>query len=98
MYDRADIKPIFKNTENKTLKFSAHKMGRNLIGRKKILLLYIILKNVNPDNNFSITNVNSKPAVGSFASVRVLNFIQQPGSYWDRTSLLPLKGMEPTQR
>ena len=30
--------------------------------------------------------------------VWVLHPVQQPGSYWDRSSALPLVGGEPTQR
>ena len=28
----------------------------------------------------------------------VLRPVQQPGSYWDRSSAMPLVGVEPTQR
>ena len=37
---------------------------------------------------------------GSYSSkfeVRVLLPVQQPGSYWDRSSELPLVGLEPTE-
>ena len=29
--------------------------------------------------------------------VRVLRPVQQPGSYWDTSSVLPLVGLEPTE-
>ena len=33
----------------------------------------------------------------SVAKVGVLRPVQQPGSYWDRSSELPLVGLEPTE-
>ena len=38
------------------------------------------------------SNLQAKVKVG------VLNPVQQPGSYWDRPTVLPLVGVEPTQR
>ena len=32
------------------------------------------------------------------AKVDVLRPVQQPGSYWERSSVLPLMGVEPTHR
>ena len=34
---------------------------------------------------------------GSKVKVGVLRPVQQPGSYWDRSSELPLVGLEPTE-
>ena len=33
----------------------------------------------------------------AFDKVGVLRPVQQPGSYWDRSSELPLVGLEPTE-
>ena len=33
-----------------------------------------------------------------YGKVRVLNSVQQPGSYWNRSKALPHMGVEPTQR
>ena len=38
-----------------------------------------------------------KKTTRSKVKVRVLRPIQQPGSYWDRSSELPLVGLEPTE-
>ena len=38
-----------------------------------------------------LPNVKTKVKVG------VLRPVQQPGSYWDRSSELPLVGLEPTE-
>ena len=35
--------------------------------------------------------------VGPKVKVGVLRPVQQPGSYWDRSSELPLVGLEPTE-
>ena len=42
-------------------------------------------------NKFSTYFGSSKVKVG------VLRPVQQPGSYWDRSSVLPLVGLEPTE-
>ena len=36
-------------------------------------------------------------ASGTKVKVGVLRPVQQPGSYWDRSSELPLVGLEPTE-
>ena len=35
--------------------------------------------------------------IQSWVKVGVLRPVQQPGSYWDRSSELPLVGLEPTE-
>ena len=61
--------------------------------------------NVNITLSFSPTIVNQK-AIGPMViinviwakvKVGVLRPVQQPGSYWDRSSELPLVGLEPTE-
>ena len=40
---------------------------------------------------------NKYPFQGPKVNVGVLRPVQQPGSYWDRSSELPLVGLEPTE-
>ena len=48
------------------------------------------IQNCTAWTKYGITN-NAKVKVG------VLRPVQQPGSYWDRSSELPLVGLEPTE-
>ena len=52
--------------------------------------LFAQLKGCYPDHRAIYTD-------GSKVKVGVLRPVQQPGSYWDRSSELPLVGLEPTE-
>ena len=54
-------------------------------------LLYMIAVNDFIGSSCQCTEQRSKVKVG------VLRPVQQPGSYWDRSSELPLVGLEPTE-
>ena len=42
-------------------------------------------------------NGQTRPKIPYKVKVGVLRPVQQPGSYWDRSSELPLVGLEPTE-
>ena len=44
-----------------------------------------------------LRKATSQPKQSSKLKVGVLRPVQQPGSYWDRSSELPLVGLEPTE-
>ena len=46
---------------------------------------------------FSVLLLHFLPALWTKVKVGVLRPVQQPGSYWDRSSELPLVGLEPTE-
>ena len=50
---------------------------------------YLKIIRIAPLDNFTKVKVGVK--------VGVLRPVQQPGSYWDRSSELPLVGLEPTE-
>ena len=46
---------------------------------------------------FAMKNACIQKKVSRKTKVGVLRPVQQPGSYWDRSSELPLVGLEPTE-
>ena len=53
---------------------------------------------VNSILNVTLTKIFHLPLIQrSKVKVGVLRPVQQPGSYWDRSSELPLVGLEPTE-
>ena len=46
---------------------------------------------------FKVQYANYKSIYTYKVKVGVLRPVQQPGSYWDRSSELPLVGLEPTE-
>ena len=51
-------------------------------------------------NAFAAQQKGTKTFAGLYlkSKLGVLRPVQQPGSYWDRSSAMPLVGVEPTQR
>ena len=50
-----------------------------------------------PECPVGFTNILLVAFLWSKVKVGVLRPVQQPGSYWDRSSELPLVGLEPTE-